>query len=32
MTERSLELIKHFNPKPVEITINKCELEEIFEV
>lgn len=32
MTERALELIKQFNPKPVEIPINKCELEEIVEV
>lgn len=31
MTEKTIELIRHFNPKPFDIPINKCELEEIAE-
>ena len=28
MTDRTIELIKQFKPEPVDIPINKCELEE----
>lgn len=31
MTERTIEIIKQFNPKPVDIPLNKCELEEVVE-
>ena len=31
MTERTIELINKFNPEPVDIPINKCELEEAVE-
>lgn len=31
MTNRTLELIEQFNPKPVVIPINRCELEEVIE-
>lgn len=31
MTEKTFELIRQFIPKPVDIPINKCELEEVVE-
>ncbi len=31
MTEKIEELIKQFNPQPIRIPINKCELEEVIE-
>lgn len=31
MTDKTFELIEQFNPKPVEIPIDKCELEEVIE-
>ncbi len=31
MTEKTIELIKQFSPKSVNIPINKCELEEVVE-
>lgn len=31
MTERTFELIKQFNPEPIDISINKCELEKSVE-
>ena len=31
MTDRTIELINQFNPEPVDIPINKCELEEAVE-
>lgn len=31
MTDKTLELIDQFNPKPIDIPIDKCELEEVIE-
>lgn len=31
MTDRTIKLINQFNPEPVDIPINKCELEEAVE-
>lgn len=31
MTPKTFELIKRFNPEPIHIPINKCELEEVVE-
>lgn len=31
MTEKTLQLISQFNPKPIDILLNKCELEEVVE-
>lgn len=31
MTDKTLELISQFNPQPINIPINKCELEEVLD-
>ena len=31
MTDRTIELIKQFKPEPVDIPLNKCELEEVVD-
>jgi serine O-acetyltransferase len=31
MTDKIEELIRQFNPQPIRIPINKCDLEEVIE-